>query len=156
MVICANTLINFAPLKPTQHKKVATKHAIVPWFGEGKQIGDRSGCRQLQGKTTHHYCHNTSPSWWEEKILVPVSSFFATFMSRKRAVDSSPSSKESNQVTLFHLLFNARGKSEAATRKPLHPSYTKALFLLLSSFISKQGVQDFKSRRAQGAMEAKR
>ena len=94
-------LINLAPLKSTERKKVATKHAIAPWFGEGKQSGDRSGCRQLQGKTTHHYCHNTSPSWWEEKILVPVSSFFATFMSRKRAVDSSPSSKESNQVILL-------------------------------------------------------
>ena len=40
------SLINLAPLKSTERKKVATKHAIVPWLGEGKQSGDRSGCRQ--------------------------------------------------------------------------------------------------------------
>ena len=44
------SLINFAPLKPTQHKKVATKHAIAPWFGEGMRGGSLGLWWSLNGK----------------------------------------------------------------------------------------------------------
>ena len=77
-------------------------------------------------------------------------------MSRKRSVHSTSSCEEVNLVILFHLLYEALGKSEATPRKALHPSHTKALFLLLSSFISRQAVRNFRSRCARGVMEAKR
>ena len=47
-------------------------------------------------------------------------------------------------------------KSDVTPRKPLRPSHTNVLFLLLSSFISRQAVQDSRSRYEQGVMEAKR
>ena len=44
-------LLNLAPLlKPTQHKKVATKHAIAPWFGEGMRGGSLGLWWSLNGK----------------------------------------------------------------------------------------------------------
>ena len=74
-------------------------------------------------------------------------------ITRKKPITSFHESEEVNQVILFPLLEEALGKSDVASRKALHPSHTKALFSSLSSFISRQVVQDFRSKKAQGVAE---
>ena len=44
------SLINLAPPISTERKKVATKHAIVPWFGEGMRGGSLGLWWSLNGK----------------------------------------------------------------------------------------------------------
>ena len=44
------SLINLAPPISTERKKVATKHAIAPWFGEGMRGGSLGLWWSLNGK----------------------------------------------------------------------------------------------------------
>ena len=44
------SLINLAPLKSTERKKVATIHATSPWFGEGVRGGSLGLWWSLNGK----------------------------------------------------------------------------------------------------------
>ena len=90
--------MNLAPLITT---KYATTHAKIPWFREGEQRGDTSECRQSQGKTIHHHCHHTSPTSAKQKFWCQRLVFRLYPCQESRKFDSSPSSKEANQVILL-------------------------------------------------------
>ena len=79
------------------------------------------------------------------RLVGSENSSASLFPARQRpfAITSSHESEEVNQVILFHLLQEFVTKSTVTSRKALHPSRTKALFLLLSFFISRQAAQDF-------------
>ena len=95
-------LMNLAPLITTKYDTWYTHaNAKTPWFREGEQRGDTSECRQSQGKTIHHHCHHTSPTGAKQKFWCQRLVFRLYPCQESRKFDSSPSSKEANQVILL-------------------------------------------------------